>query len=149
MIGVSRPLAAPQASPDACTLLTEAQIDAVLGVKVGKGGHVPATTTAICGWTQPDSPNTGKRVLLSVMTQLGRSSPVDRFNTGKTPVPGVPKEPVTGIGDEAYYSTTPGIGVGLSVRKGSQAFQVRVYGFPPDEAKAKEKTLALEVIAKL
>jgi hypothetical protein len=56
---------------------------------------------------------------------------------------------VTGLGDAAYYATTPGIGITLTVRKGASVFQVRVTGFPADEAKAKEKTLAGEVLAKL
>jgi len=37
----------------------------------------------------------------------------------------------------------------LSIKKGSFAFKVRVYGFPPDQIKEKEKTLAQQVLAKL
>jgi hypothetical protein len=80
---------------------------------------------------------------------MGSRTPTDRFNTAKMPVQGITKTPVSGVGDDAVSVTTPGVGTGLIFRKGASAFDVRVYGFPLDEIKAKEKTLALDLIAKL
>ena len=37
----------------------------------------------------------------------------------------------------------------LVVKKGDTAFDLRVYGFPVDEIKAKEKTLAADILGKL
>jgi hypothetical protein len=41
------------------------------------------------------------------------------------------------------------MGVGLYVKKGNAVFLVRVSGFPMEDAKAKEKALAQQVLTKL
>lgn len=148
-IGTARSL---QAAPptDACSLLTAAQISTVLGVSVGAGEKIVPTNASLCGWeVAGQNGSDRKRVVLSIYTQLGRLTPVQRFNNAKTPLKGITKEPVTGIGDDAISATTPGFGTGLIFRKGDAAFDLRVYGFPIDQVKAKEKTLALDVLAKL
>jgi hypothetical protein len=61
----------------------------------------------------------------------------------------VVKTPVTGIGDDAVFVATSGIGTGLYVKKGNFAFQIRVFGFPVEEIEAKEKILAENILAKL
>lgn len=138
------------APTDACALLTPAQVSAVLGVTVGAGQRVTPTNGLICGWAQPsDTSHTGKRVVLSIYGQLGTRSPADRFATAKTPVPGVEKTPVAGVGDDAFYSTTSGLGTGLVFKKGESAFDLHVYGFPVEEIKAKEKMLAADVLGKV
>lgn len=141
----------PPAPPtDACALLTQAQVSAALGVSVGAGQRVMPNTATICGWQVPgESSMSRKRVVASIYTQLGSRTPVDRFNTAKTPIKGITKTPVSGVGDDAIYATTPGLGTGLIFRKGASAFDVRVYGFPPEQIKEKEKTLALDIIGKL
>ena len=131
---------------DACALLTQAQVSAVLGVSVGAGQRLAPGQPALCGWGQMG----GKRVVLNIYTQMGSISPVERYNLAKnSPVKGIVKTPVSGIGDDAVYMTTPGFGTGLFFRKGSAAFDLRVYGFPLDQLKQKEKTLALDMIGKL
>lgn len=66
---------------------------------------------------------------------------------------GITKTPVSGIGDEALYGTTPRVATTLSVRKGKSAFTVRVAGFDEtkdiDLIKEKEKTLAEEILSKM
>ena len=52
-------------------------------------------------------------------------------------------------GDDAYFIDTPGFGLGLNVKTGSSAFQVKVYGFSPEQIKAFEMTLAQDVLSKL
>jgi hypothetical protein len=131
---------------DACALLTQAQVSSALGTSVGAGQRLVSSQPAICGWGQM----AGKRVVLSIYTQMGSMTPVQRYNNAKnTPVKGIIKTPVSGIGDDAVYMTTPGFGTGLFFRKGSAAFDLRVYGFPLDQLKEKEKTLALDIIGKL
>lgn len=135
---------------DACSLLTATQISAALGVSVGSGEKILPTSTSLCGWEVPGQKGLDrKRVVLSIYTQLGSMTPVQRFNTAKTPMKGITKEPVIGVGDEAIFVTTPGFGTGLIFRKGDAAFDLRVYGFPLDQIKAKEKTLADCLIQKL
>ncbi len=143
--------AMPPAPPtDACSLLSEEQVKAVLSVAVGAGQHLTPNSSVVCGWEQPgQSGSTRKRVVVSIYVPLGKRTPIDRFNAAKTPVNGIPKTPVSGVGDDALYATTPGFGTGLIFRKGDSAFDVRVYGFADDEIKAKEKTLAQDILAKL
>ncbi len=96
----------------------------------------------------PMGKKTGKKVALTMLTMQG-------FNIGKTPLAGTEKPAVSGVGDEAYYKyfVEPRYEkikvVDLDVRKGSAVFGVEVGGYSIDDAKAKAKTLALEVLAKM
>lgn len=146
--GLRAGFAAPRT--DACSLLTPAQVSAVLGVAVGSGEKISPGSTALCGWEVPGQKSLNrKRVVLSIYIQMGSMTPVQRFNNAKTPIKGVTKVPVSGVGDDAIFATTPGLGTGLIFRKGDAAFDLRVYGFPINQIKAKEKTLADCVIQKL
>jgi hypothetical protein len=128
-------------SGDACSLLTQANVSAVLGVSVGPGSHVTPTFLTTCTWAQPGSPTIGnKNVVLSLKS-------ADAFDMGRKLVKS-PTTPVRGIGDDAYY-TEYGKRPNLSVKKGNVAFNVAVYGdFPVDQVKAMEKTLALQILSK-
>jgi hypothetical protein len=144
------PAASAAPPTDACSLLTPAQVTAVLGVPVGAGEKIAPNSTALCGWEVPGQKGFDrKRVVLSIYTQIGSMTPVQRFNAAKIPFKGVTKVPVTGVGDDAIFATTPGFGTGLIFKKGDAAFDLRVYGFPTDQLEAKEKALAQNVLAKL
>jgi hypothetical protein len=148
-MGGSQVLCAAPAVGDACSFLSQAQLSAALGVPVDPGHHI-GPGSALCGWNQPDDPNhTGKGGLLTIYRTVGKLTPVERFENGKLPVQGIAKTPVSGIGDDAYYIDTPGLGVGLNVKKGISAFQIRVYGFSVDQTKSIEKDLAQGILAKL
>ena len=97
--------------------------------------------------SQPGAGVGGKGVLIEILGPMGSKTPVDRFNTVKMPVPRIVKTPVSGLGDDAVYVETSG--AALYVKKGDFVFQIRVHGFPLEEIKAKEKTLAVDVMAKL
>lgn len=122
---------------DACALVTPAQISAVLGVNTGAGEHIVPSNTTLCGY---GGAGAQKRVVMAILK-------VTMFAGEKTPLKGIQEESASGIGDEAHYMTTPGFGTGLSVRKGDFVFKVRVYGFPIEQIKAKEKALALNTLA--
>ena len=80
-----------------------------------------------------------------------RQESVEQFNAGKKGLVGVTIEPVSGVGDDAYYvsySGTTRAGLGLVVKKGSSEFEIRVYGFEIDKAKPAAKTLAQEAAGK-
>lgn len=141
--------AAAGTTADACTFLSQTTVSAVLGVALDAGRHV-GPGSALCGWGEPNDPNhDGRHVLLTIYRAVGKMSPVERFENGKTPIPGIEKTPVSGVGDDAYYIDTPGFGLGLNVKRGTFAFQVKVFGFSPDLIKSFEKALAQNVLAKL
>lgn len=131
-----------QVAGDACALFTTSQVSAALGVSVNEGQHVVPSSSIVCGWSPAGGPQIGgKKLTTSVMSEHA-------FEVGKTPVQGIPKAPLGGVGDDAYYITTGGLGTALSVKKGSVYVQIRVGGFPPDKAKEVEKALALQLVSK-
>jgi hypothetical protein len=132
-------LAAPA---DPCSLLTPAQVSAALGANVEPGKRIVST---ICEWKPAGSANS-KTVKLDVTILTPRA-----FEMTKTLVGGgITKTPVSGVGDEAVSGTTPNLATVLTVKKGDFVFSVHVFPFSDgDEIKAKEKTLALQILAKL
>lgn len=141
--------AAGREAGDACTFLSQKRISAVLGVAIDAGRHI-GSVSALCGWGEPNDPShSSKHVLLTIYRPVGKLSPVERFENGKTPVQGIEKTPVSGVGDAAYYIDTPGFGLGLNVKKGTFVFQVKVFGFSPQMTKSFENSLAQDVLAKL
>jgi hypothetical protein len=128
------------ASPDACTVLTAAQVSAVLGVRVEPGQHVVPGAHSSCGWAAPGDPSlSAKRLVLTLMSARA-------FETGKTPVKSATKIVAQAVGDEAYYITTPPFGTALSVKKDGSYFQVRISGFPDAQAAHLEKAVALKLL---
>ena len=141
------PHAAPLAAAgDACTLLTQMQVTTALGAPVGAGTPISGPTS--CQWAAK-----GKIATLTVNNTIAGKTAVERFSAGKkSGLPGITTEPVGGVGDDAYYvyfSNTTRAGLGLVVKKGNSAFEVRVYGFDLDQAKPVAKTLAQDVAGKL
>jgi hypothetical protein len=140
---------ASAAGRDACSFLSQSRISSLLGIPIDAGRNI-GPSTALCGWGEPNDPShSGKHVLLTIFRAVGKISAVERFENGKTPIQGIEKTPVSSIGDEAYYIDTPGFGLGLNVRKGNFAFQVKVFGFSAEMTKTMENSLAQEVLAKL
>jgi len=132
---------------DACSLLNQSQVSAVLGLSVGAG--VPSGRF-VCQWSQPGDTSLGrKRVLVNLFGPIGKLTPADRFANEKAPVPGITKTPISGVGEDAFYITHPVTGTGLTVKKGSSVFRINIYGFSPDQTKTMEKTLALDALSKL
>jgi hypothetical protein len=135
-------IASSFAAGEACTLLTQTQVSAALEVQVDAG--TPIGRPSACQWT-----GKGRFATLTITQPLAGKSPIDRFNAGKTSkLPGIITEPVSGVGDEAFYvyfSNTTRAGLGLVVKKGSSAFEIRVYGFDIDKAKSVAKALSQTV----
>jgi hypothetical protein len=143
----SKPAYAGGTGTDPCSLLTQAQVSAVLGTNVDPAKQL---TPTMCGWSAPNQPNSinAQKVLLIISNERA-------FGFAKTPV--VSSEaaaPGSGICDDAVYSfptgNKSGLATALFVKKGSTYFTVHVYGFP-DQPKtmAMEKTLALDACSKL
>ncbi len=130
--------AAAQSATAPCSLLTSAQVTAAVGVSVGAAQPIANTG---CSWTAPH---------MIVTVSLWDGSKWDRM---KTPVPGMNRTPVSGLGDDAFY-TTLGSASGnqiatLSVKKGSTAYLIKVYGPNVTDQMSMEKTLAGNVLANL
>ena len=145
-IACASPAAYSAPPTDACSLLTAAQVSAALGVSVEAG---KAADKSVCEWSQQGAAAfRGKAVLLTIIEPIGNLTPVDRFNAAKTPVPGVVKTPVSGLGDDAVYGGN-NFRVALTVKKGNSVFEIMLSGVPIEDSKAKEKVLAQNVLAKL
>ena len=132
---------APTSQPDACAVLTVAQVGAALGTTVTADSGLAQQA---CSWGPPGD-LLGKRVTLGI-----GSSAI--FATDKSALPGpkVKMTPVPGLGDEAVvYVSSSGDPPMLDVRKGNTAIQITVKGFSPDQAQQKEESLAKLVLAKL
>jgi hypothetical protein len=130
------------APTDPCSLLTPAQVSAALGVTVGPG-H--AIATKLCEW-KPEGPVNSKTPKLYVTIDTPRGFEMAKIQVGG----GITKTPVSGVGDEAVSGTTPKIATVLTVKKGDFVFAVRIFPFSEgDEIKAKEKELALQILAKI
>jgi hypothetical protein len=133
------------ATPVGCSVLTQAQLGAATGATIGAGTPISAPTT--CQWS-----GQGKIVTLTIRAPRAGKSPVDQFNDARTKaLPGIAVEPVSGVGDDAFYVYFAGqnrAGCGLVVKKGTSVFEVRVYGFELAQGKTVSKVLAQEAAAK-
>lgn len=133
---------------DACALLTPAEVSKALEVTSRAGQRLIAASPKACWWSDIDkSDMSNRRVALSLMQVAG-------FNVGKSSSR-IVTETVTGIGDEAYYELPKGASPFLFVRKGNNAFSVRVLNglkfkaFTLEQEKAKEADLAKAAVARL
>jgi hypothetical protein len=139
---------------DACALLTAPQVSSALGAIVGAGEPILPNHSTVCTWLEQGVPaGTERNVSVSLMTVKG-------YELGKTPMTGITKTPVSGVGDDAYFVEAHGMAAGLSVRKGDTCFQVRTRSNPKwfktgktPESEQKDqgvdRTLALEILKKL
>jgi hypothetical protein len=138
------------ADVDACTLLTAADASKALEATSLPGKRLVASSSKVCMWSDDSSGAiTHRRVTLSMTSLTG-------FQFAKsTANPKITIEPVTGIGDEAYYELFKGDSPFLVVRKGNTTFNVRILNglklkaFTLEQEKAKEADLAKAAAAKL
>lgn len=120
-----------------CDLLTQKQLDTILGTGVGAGSPIANTG---CSWSATGPP----KVTVTVSMQTEKM-----FNGAKaSAAPGTTKAPLSGIGDEAIFTGVPNFS-SLWVRKGTKFLLVRVYGLPVSEAQTKLKALASDAVSKL
>ena len=146
-----------RASGDACKLLTATQVTTVLGVQVDEGAYVDATHPEFCVWREHDKPEMiAENVQIHFMTARQFEAP----KTGP-----FAKGSETGLGDDAYWSYTPGIGFSLSIKKGSTYIRVQCRPIPngvarsadtpairaqwDEKTKTVEKTIGAEVLKKI
>jgi hypothetical protein len=140
------PAAYAAAPTDACSLLTLAQVGAVLGVSVSTNTPDPKK---LCIWSESHPKGAAKSATLTIWSLAGFPSATTAA------VAGVVVTPVKGVGDDAVYAGPPdsagnsGYPGKIFVKKNGVVFSITVLGFPIDQAKEREKTLALDVVPKL
>ena len=129
---------ARSAQIDPCTLLTADQVKAVLGVDIAVG---PPPGKSSCMWK-----STGTKVqMVTVSLQPSAAS----WEHLKTVLPTVPANPVSGLGDDAFYQIL-GTFAPLAVKKGGTIFIVKTYGVATVEKQVEyEKALARDVLKHL
>jgi hypothetical protein len=120
-----------------CTLLAQNQISTVIGSGVGAGSPIANTG---CSWKATGA----SKVVVTVSMQTEKM-----FAGAKSsPAPNMTKTPVSGLGDEAFFTGVQGF-ASLWVRKGTTFPLVRIYGLPINEAQTKLRALATSVLSKL
>jgi hypothetical protein len=143
------PSAAAAPDTDACLLVTQARLSAVLGVSMAAGAHTTPTYVKTCTWL-PSGGGTKSLKFVTLNLEAG-----DGFERGKNMMLQMkPKNtvvtPVSGIGDDAYYIAFGTTITNLMVKKGNISFKLAFYGeTAPEKVMAMEKTLALEIVGKL
>lgn len=151
LVGAWRHHTAWRAAPDACSLLTEAEVSAAIESKSLPGRRVIPNNPAFCIWSDsPTNTLSNRRVTLDILRP-------GAYDIGKSMSgSGTKIEPVTGIGEDAYYvlgnsSTSPF----LYARKKGTDFGVRILNglkfkaFTLEQEKTKEADLAKAIAAKL
>lgn len=132
----SRTAAAQSAGP--CSLLTAAQVTAAVGVSVGAAQPIANTG---CSWSAP-------HIIVTVSLWDG-----SKWNQMKTTLPGMNRTPVSGLGDDAFYTTMGSASskqfATLSIKKGGTAYLIKVYGPAVADQMSMEKTLAGNVLKNL
>jgi hypothetical protein len=137
---------AQRADVDACSLLTASEAGAAIERKVDTGHHLAEPHKDQCWWSDDATSNPDHRrvtLLIEDPSIFGRMKSLP--NT----------EPVSGVGEEAYYYDTKGAGILLAVRKGGVAFQLKVLNgsktkptLAPGDIKARELVLAKSAIGR-
>lgn len=145
----SRATSSAPSAPAACTLLTAADATTALEQSSLPGKELVDATG--CVWSHdPAASDSSRRVVL--MTRSLRS-----FQAAMHPaITTIKIEPVSGIGDEAFYQIYPNNqSPFIWVRKGNDTFALRILTqlkpkpFTIDQEKSKEAALAKAAVGKL
>jgi hypothetical protein len=132
-----------------CTLLTQAEVAAAVGVPVGPG----VAAGNACAWTYSPQPDTA---VLTVSLATNINPATFSMVCGTPPGHGVTTTKVSGVGDAACFVTTPGLGgTVLNFQKNCWGYDFNIFPdsthtstYPASKLETFEKALALEVVAK-
>jgi len=145
---------------DACAMLTSQEIESIQGeaLKESKLNETSADgfTVSQCFFTLPTFTNSISLVITKRADRPGARDPRqfwrDTFHTGKEDREESetrPPQKVSGIGDEAYWMTSPAAGI-LYVLKGPSYIRISIGGPGDQQTKIKKsKALARKVIDRL
>lgn len=145
------PAALADDESDPCKLLSLAEASTALGQTSAPGDREGGDLLPGCIWSH-DSPNTyaSRRINLAIHDLVA-------FNAAKHPnIPTIKTEPVSGVGEDAFYQLYPkGDTPFLWVKKGDKSISIRIImgtkdkAFSLEQLKAKLLVLGKEAIARL
>jgi hypothetical protein len=139
--------AATAASVDACSLLTQEEVSAVVGVPMHSGEHTPPDVMQSCHWVPSKAPPPmGLHLQLWVMPFVEGIFEAEKRRAGQENVTSV-----SGLGDNAYYAIFGGGSMTvLNVKKGSFIVQVTWIGTTDHQTVMDaERTIATQVLLEL
>ena len=110
------------ADTDACSLLTPAQVSAVIGVAVGAGTHVTPTFVKTCTWT-PSGGSDIRAVTVNLQTSAFYDGAKQKASSGAAL--GLSMHPAA-VGDDGFVESVGGMPT-LWFKKGAVALKVNVY----------------------
>ena len=146
----SRFVATQQNSVEACPLLTTADASKALEQSSQPGKRYMDSDPTFCMWSADPKMSDSSRKI-AVNTHSARA-----FEFAKKPaITTIVIEPVSGVGDEAFYQIYPkGQSPFIWVRKGSKVFSIRILvtktnAFSLEQEKTKELALAKVAVTKL
>ena len=120
---------------DPCSLFTTEQVSATLELKAMPGKHV---VTALCEWDAGS-----KKLTVGFLS----ASAWEQTKALRQSMKSIARTPISGLGEEAVFAATP-VANTLQVKKGGAVLDIHLYGFAPDQAKAKEIALAQSALDK-
>lgn len=123
------------APTDPCSLFTVEQVSAALDMKATPGKRVVPT---LCEWDAG-----GKKLTVGFLS----ASAWEQTKALRQTMKSIVRTPIPGLGEEAVFATSPVTNT-LQVKKGSAVLDIHLYGFAPDQAKAKEIALAQSALNK-
>jgi hypothetical protein len=151
LFAAAEPRSSRQGQREACTLLGAADASTALEVSSQPGKRPYESNPLMCAWSaDPKLSDSSRRVVAVIVTPK-------QFQIASHPaIPTIKVEPVSGIGDEAFYQLYPNASPFIWVRKGTSALTIRILTrqkpsppFTIDQEKAKLAVLAKAAIAKL
>jgi RNA polymerase subunit RPABC4/transcription elongation factor Spt4 len=146
----THPTLSRQGPSDGCALLTAGDASTALEATSLPGKHLLESDSKLCGWSHdPKLSDSSSRVVLVIVRPAQFTI---AKNSGFTKA-----EPVSGVGDEAFYQIYPNNpSPFIWVRKGSGALSIRILTrlkpsppFTIDQSKSKLLVLAKAAVAKL
>jgi len=133
---------------DACSLLTQGQVSAALGIEVDPGKRPIESDPLSCNWREKGRVDgIARNVIVYILD-------AKTFDTGKQSSR-TPKAALSGIGDEAYVAKPARFPATVSVRKGEVYFRVMArsdassINAATDHDQEIDKALALEILKTL
>jgi len=134
---------------DECKLLTIADASKALEQSSQPGKHMTEGTPPGCLWSaDPKISDSSRKIGVNAHT-------LRAFTFAKKPaITTITIEPVSGVGDEAFYQIYPNATPFIWFRKGNNAISIRLSGtktnrFGLEQEKAKELVLAKAIVGKL
>jgi hypothetical protein len=136
MLLASNQLAAAFEAPtDPCSLFTMEQVSSALEMKATPGKHVVPT---LCEWDAG-----AKKLTVGFLS----ASAWEQTKALRQSMKSIARTPISGLGEEAEFTVTPVTNT-LQVKKGGAVLDIHLYGFTPDQAKAKAIALAQSALDK-